>query len=148
MRPHLSNQCYLGDWVRRGTDGVIVVTGAVAARAVEAVDILATRFDLKVGVLNMASIKPLDREAILDGATTRLIVTLEDHNVTTGLGQLVGNVLAEVETAQLEGEVRDREEALELARRLVRGLRPDGGEGEGEPGDSDPRDPSGRGGDG
>jgi transketolase len=49
-----------------------------------------------VGVIDMASIKPLDREAILTAAShTKRMMTVEEHNVIGGLGAAVAEVLAD-----------------------------------------------------
>jgi transketolase len=49
-----------------------------------------------VGVIDMASIKPLDREAILSAASrTKKMMTVEEHNVLGGLGAAVAEVLAD-----------------------------------------------------
>ena len=46
-------------------------------------------------VLNMSTIKPLDREAILRAAAeTRGIVTAEEHHPAGGLGEAVAGLLA------------------------------------------------------
>jgi transketolase len=50
-------------------------------------------------VLNVASIKPLDVEAVLKAAGTGLIVTAEDHNPDTGLGARVATVIADAGVA-------------------------------------------------
>ncbi len=51
---------------------------------------------LSVRVLNMHTIKPIDKEAILKAVEeTRRIVTFEDHNVHGGLGSAVADVIAE-----------------------------------------------------
>jgi transketolase len=48
-----------------------------------------------VRVLNMHTIKPLDRDAILGAAAeTRGIVTAEEHRLTGGLGGAVAELLA------------------------------------------------------
>jgi len=49
-----------------------------------------------VGVIDMASIKPLDRDSILSAASrTRKMMTVEEHNVLGGLGAAVAEVLAD-----------------------------------------------------
>ncbi|MFP3870660.1 MAG: transketolase [Syntrophobacteria bacterium] len=83
------------DWIRKGTDGVLITYGACLHRVLEAQTLLKRREGLRLGVLNMASIKPLDRKAILEAARTGLVVTVEDHNLNSGLGVMVSNVLAE-----------------------------------------------------
>ena len=46
-------------------------------------------------VLNMSSIKPFDRDAVLAAAAeTRGIVTAEEHHLTGGLGGMVAELLA------------------------------------------------------
>src|SRR5439155_18385324 len=50
---------------------------------------------ISVRVLDMASLKPIDEEAIVSAAReTRRIVTVEDHNVIGGLGSAVADVIA------------------------------------------------------
>lgn len=49
-----------------------------------------------IGVIDMASIKPIDREAILQAAArSRRMMTVEEHNVLGGLGAAVSEVLAD-----------------------------------------------------
>lgn len=51
---------------------------------------------LDVRVINMHTIKPLDREAVVKAAKeTKFIITAEEHNITGGLGSAVAEVLAE-----------------------------------------------------
>ena len=51
---------------------------------------------ISVRVVNMATIKPIDREAIIAAARdTGVIVTAEEHNVIGGLGSAVAEVVAE-----------------------------------------------------
>lgn len=49
-----------------------------------------------VGVIDMATVKPLDRDAVLAAAAmSRVILTIEEHNILGGLGAAVAEVLAE-----------------------------------------------------
>lgn len=49
-----------------------------------------------VGVIDMATIKPLDRAAVLRAAKrSRILMTAEEHNVLGGLGSAVAEVLAD-----------------------------------------------------
>lgn len=53
-----------------------------------------------VGVIDMPTIKPIDKDAILKAAeTSKVILTVEEHNVLGGLGAAVAEVLAESGTA-------------------------------------------------
>lgn len=49
-----------------------------------------------VGVIDMATIKPLDREAVLRAAAkSKILMTAEEHNILGGLGSAVAEVLAD-----------------------------------------------------
>lgn len=79
-----------------GTDITLICCGVTVLQALEAAKFLKTNDDLSVRVLNMHTIKPLDRDAVLSAITeTRRIVTFEDHNVHGGLGSAVAEVIAE-----------------------------------------------------
>lgn len=82
------------DRLRAGSEVAIIAFGPTAHRAVKVHELLRAK-GIGAEVWNMGSLKPLDRAAVLRAAETGIIVTYEDHNVNTGLGQLVGNVLAE-----------------------------------------------------
>jgi transketolase len=83
------------DWLRRGTRGAIFSYGVTTLFAMEARKALAEEHGLDLAVVNFASIKPLDVEAVLEAAKTGLILTVEDHHVDTGLGARVATVLAD-----------------------------------------------------
>ena len=82
------------DWIRRGQHGTLIAIGPMLPVCLQAHIDLAQE-GIQVGVVNMASVVPLDREAIEAAAATGVVVTVEDHNVNTGLGSLVAGVLAE-----------------------------------------------------
>ena len=49
-----------------------------------------------IGVIDMATVKPIDREAILRAAArSKIIMTIEEHNVLGGLGSAVAEVMAD-----------------------------------------------------
>ena len=82
--------------MREGTDLTIICCGIAVLQAMNAARVLAETDGLSVRVINMHTIKPIDREAILKAVTdTRRILTIEEHNVIGGLGDAVGNVIAE-----------------------------------------------------
>ena len=73
----------------------IIATGALVHKALVAAKNFAEK-GIAVKVLNMATIKPLDFEAIKDLAKeTGAIVTVEEHQVVGGLGSAVAEVLAQ-----------------------------------------------------
>jgi transketolase len=64
---------------------------------VDAADFLKKNDGLSVRVLNMHTIKPIDREAIEKAVMdTRRIITFEDHSIIGGLGSAVAEVIADL----------------------------------------------------
>ena len=82
--------------MRDGTDFTIICCGIAVLQAMNAARTLAENDGLSVRVINMHTIKPIDREAILKAVVdTRRILTIEEHNIYGGLGDAVGSVIAE-----------------------------------------------------
>jgi len=84
----------VAETLRQGEDAAIIANGVMVSRALEAADALAAEDGLRVRVVNMASIAPLDIEACLAAARTGAIVTVEEHSVRGGLGGAVAEVVA------------------------------------------------------
>jgi len=88
----------LGRWVtlRPGTDVTVIASGGTVFNALEAARRLEAE-GVSAEVVNAASIKPLDEDALVRSATrTRHVVTVEDHAVAGGLGGAVAESLAEL----------------------------------------------------
>ena len=83
-----------GDWLRKGHDATIISYGAVTPMVMEAWEMLIDAGH-SVAVLNMGSLLPIDEEAVLQAAECGVVLTVEDHHVDTGLGSMVGTILAE-----------------------------------------------------
>ncbi len=82
--------------VHDGTDITVIATGSCVFQAYEAAQFLETNDGLKVRVLDIHTIKPIDKEAIIKAVMdTRRIITVEDHNILGGLGSAVAEVIAE-----------------------------------------------------
>ena len=82
--------------MRDGTDLTIICCGIAVLQALNAARTLQETDGLSVRVINMHTIKPIDREAILRAVLeTRRIMTIEEHNVLGGLGDAVASVIAE-----------------------------------------------------
>jgi len=81
-----------GDWLRRGTDATILTYGALTPVCMEAWQML-VREDYSVGVLNMASLIPLDEDAVLEAAEIGPLLSVEDHHVETGIGASIAMTL-------------------------------------------------------
>ena len=82
------------DVVREGNDAAIITTGALCGNGVEAHNILKEQ-GKNVRVIQIASPLDIDVDAIKAAAETGVIVTAEDHVVTSGLGSIVAEVLGE-----------------------------------------------------
>lgn len=77
-----------------GGDGTIIACGILVAEAVRAAEMLAED-GIFPRVLNMATLKPLDVDAVLSAAReTGAIVTAEEHSIYGGLGSLVSTCVA------------------------------------------------------
>ena len=80
---------------REGNDITMISTGAMLQNAMKAADKLSVK-GINARVLSMHTIKPIDKNAILDAAQqTRAVFTLEEHNIDGGLGGATAEVLAE-----------------------------------------------------
>jgi len=80
---------------RRGKDAAIIACGVMVAQAVDAANML-EKEGISVRVVDMHTIKPIDKEAILQAAKeTGIILTLEDHYTIGGLGSAVAEVIAD-----------------------------------------------------
>ena len=78
-----------------GTDLTMIVSGILLKKAIDAAAILREK-GIGARVLDMATIKPLDREAVLTAAQeTGAILTVEDHTVLGGLGSAVAEVVVQ-----------------------------------------------------
>ncbi len=79
--------------MREGTDVAVFACGIMVAAALECAARLETE-GLSVAVINMHTIKPVDRECVLRyAAKCGRILTVEEHSVIGGLGDAVGDVL-------------------------------------------------------
>lgn len=78
-----------------GVDATIIATGVTVAESLKAKKELEDK-GINVRVLDIHTIKPLDKEAIIKAAKeTKKIITVEDHNIIGGLGSAVCEVLSE-----------------------------------------------------
>ncbi len=81
--------------IREGTDVTIVACGAEVAESMKAAEIL-SEAGIEAEIIDVFSIKPLDRKTILDSATkTRAVVSAEEHLICGGLGSAVAELLSE-----------------------------------------------------
>ena len=81
--------------LKEGSDVTIIATGLMVDEAMQAHELLKAE-GISARVINMHTIKPLDKEIVLKAAKeTGAIVTAEEHSVIGGLGSAVAEVLTE-----------------------------------------------------
>ena len=84
-----------GKVLREGTDVAIIANGLCVAESLDAAEKLAAE-GINAQVINMATVKPLDTELVLEAAkATGKVVTVEEHSVIGGLGSAVADVVSE-----------------------------------------------------
>ena len=88
--------------LRDGRDAAIIANGDTVRLAVEAAEVLEAE-GIKVRVLDMHTVKPLDVEAVTAAIEDcGKIVTVEDHNIINGLGAAVACVAADLGKGQVK----------------------------------------------
>lgn len=84
-----------GVTLREGDDITIISTGGIIFEVLQAVDEL-EKAGISVRLINMHTIKPIDKEIILKAANeTQAVLTIEEHSIIGGLGGTVANVILE-----------------------------------------------------
>jgi len=78
-----------------GKDVSIIATGLMVHKALEAKELLKNE-GIDAEVINIHTIKPLDRDMVIASAQkTGCVVTAEEHNIIGGLGSAVAETLCE-----------------------------------------------------
>lgn len=79
-----------------GIDGTIFATGDVVERALTVKKNLKEKYNIDIAVIDMYSIKPIDKGIILEQAKkTKILLSLENHNIIGGLGSAISEVLTD-----------------------------------------------------
>ena len=88
-----------GEVLKDGTDVAIIANGLMVYEAMVAAEEL-EKDGINAMVINMATIKPLDEELVLEAAKKcGKVITCEEHSVIGGLGEAVASLLAEKQPA-------------------------------------------------
>ena len=99
---------FKADTLREGRDLSIFVSGMMTADAVKAAELLAEE-GIDAELINVHTIKPIDRETVLASARkTGAVLTVENHNVIGGLHSAVLEALAEEKIPVCAVAVPDR----------------------------------------
>lgn len=81
--------------LKEGRDIAIIATGSMVLQALEAANIVEQKTGKTVSVIDMHSIQPIDKAAIDQCRKCSLVVTVEEHYITGGLGSAVADALME-----------------------------------------------------
>jgi len=74
--------------LKKGEDITIFCSGSMVYQSLESAKILESK-KISTKVINMHTIKPIDKAAIEEACNTKLIVSIEEHNVIGGLGSAI-----------------------------------------------------------
>lgn len=80
--------------LKDGSDITIFATGLVVTNALKAAELL-LEHGISASVVDIHTIKPIDRDVVIASKHSKLIVTVEEHNTLGGLGSTVSEVMAE-----------------------------------------------------
>ena len=80
--------------VKDGNDITVFATGALVSSAIKAANIL-EGIGVSVCVIDMHTIKPIDKDIIMNTKESTLFVSLEEHNIIGGLGGAISEVMTE-----------------------------------------------------
>ena len=82
--------------LREGSDITLIATGGMLQDTLDAAQDL-SEHGLQARVFSMHTIKPIDKGIVINAAQeTKAIFTIEDHQVTGGLGSAVAEILSEM----------------------------------------------------
>lgn len=101
-------ELFKADMLREGKDISIFVSGMLTADTLEAAKLLAEE-GIHAEVINVHTIKPIDKETVLASAQkTGAVLTVENHNVIGGLHSAVLEALAQEKIPAVAVGVQDR----------------------------------------
>ena len=86
--------------LKKGTDVSIIASGTMVHESLIASDILQNERKISTAVINMHTIKPLDKSIIGDCCNhSKLIICVEEHSVIGGLGSAIAECMSEIENS-------------------------------------------------
>ncbi len=92
-----------------GTDATVFACGLMVSEALKAKEEL-EKIGINIRVIDMYSIKPIDKDAIIKAATeTKKLISIEEHSIIGGIGSAISEVLTdECPTKLIRMGVKDR----------------------------------------
>jgi transketolase len=84
--------------VKSGEDIVLLATGTMVSTSLRAATLIESEISGSVGVYDIHSIKPIDKELIQNvSSRSKVIATVEEHSIVGGLGSAVSEVKSQLE---------------------------------------------------
>ena len=80
--------------INTGNDITIFATGSMVSRAIDAAGIVEQQ-GYTVKVVDIHSLAPFDKQAVIDAKGSKLLVSVEEHHTIGGLGSAIADVMAE-----------------------------------------------------
>lgn len=80
--------------LKEGDDIAILATGLMVSNALKAAELLLEK-GITATVVDVHTIKPIDKDIILKNCGKKLLISVEEHNVVGGLGTAIADVLSE-----------------------------------------------------
>ena len=77
-----------------GEDITIFATGSMVYNSIKASEIIKKSIKCSIRIIDMHTIKPLDKKVIKDSFNSNLLVSLEEHNIIGGLGTAISEYLS------------------------------------------------------
>ena len=91
-----------GSILKEGNDITVIANSTMVAKSLEAAEILQGK-KINVEVVNMHTLKPIDRGIILKSSSkTKKVITVEEHSIVGGLGSSVADVLIKENPVKME----------------------------------------------
>lgn len=93
---HCNTDIGKSEILKEGEDITLGACGVMVPYALKASRILREKYGINAEVINISSIKPIDKEVIIKSVEkTGCMVTVEDHNIYGGMGSAVAEVLSQ-----------------------------------------------------
>jgi transketolase len=81
--------------LKSGNDIAIFSTGSIISEVLKAANKL-EEHDIKTRVINIHTLKPIDRDAVINAAMeTKIFFSVEEHNIYGGLGSIIAEILSD-----------------------------------------------------
>lgn len=80
--------------LRQGKHATVLAIGNLVSASLDAAELLKAE-GIELGVVDMYSITPLDRAAVRRAAAQGVVISAEEHNISSGFGSAVAEVIAE-----------------------------------------------------